>query len=57
MLLLAIVLGVSAPALAIDNPQSGGVGVQGTISSPPPTTAQQSQRRQWRYIYHFAGDC
>jgi hypothetical protein len=24
---------------AIENPQSGGVGVQGTISSPPPTTA------------------
>lgn len=30
---------VSTNAHAIDNPASGGVGVQGTISSPPPTTA------------------
>jgi hypothetical protein len=36
MVLLAVV-GTSHFAYAVDNPQSGSVGLQGTISSPPPT--------------------
>lgn len=35
---LSILL-ISQTTFAVDNPQSGGVGVQGTISSPPPTQA------------------
>lgn len=42
LLFVVILVGlftVSTSVSAIENPQSGGVGVQGTISSPPPTTA------------------
>lgn len=34
---LSTVVVLSKPALAVDNPQGGSVGLQGTISSPPPT--------------------
>ncbi len=38
MVVLAFLV-FSVSALALTNPEKGGVGVQGTISSPPPTTA------------------
>lgn len=37
VLIMAVVIG--KPALAVTNPQGGSVGLQGTISSPPPTQA------------------
>ena len=39
ILTVALLMCIPARARAIDNPVSGGTGVQGTISSPPPTTS------------------
>ncbi|HSX46920.1 MAG TPA: hypothetical protein VLF87_02955 [Patescibacteria group bacterium] len=37
LLVCTVAAGLGAVAHAVDNPQSGAVGLQGTISSPPPT--------------------
>ncbi len=37
--LLLLLISITSSAYALDNPQTGGVGVQGTISAPPPSQA------------------